>query len=159
MGRCPLTVQRGSGWSSVRSNVPGRCAVGFTSGADALHALRQRSIQPEVSSQASGSLPSTGWTTHGCSIFNVAAPGCNGRSVALEVQVPDRVLFVLRLWIGHCLWQDGTRALERALPTSKHSPDRACVLCSMHRLAWNTLETGLDETRATSSIVKAAIRT
>ena len=64
----------------------------------------------------------------------------------------------LRLWIGHCLWQDGTRALERALPTSKHSPDRACVLCSMHRLAWNTLETGLDETRATSSIVKAAIR-
>jgi hypothetical protein len=29
----------------------------------------------------------------------------------------------------------------------------------MHRLAWTLLETGLDETRATSSIVKAAIRT
>lgn len=112
MGVLPDDIPRGSGWSMVPSNVLGRCAVGFTSAADALHALRQRSIQPEVSSQASGSLPSTGWTTHGCSIFNVAAPGCNGRSVALEVQVPDRVLFVLRLWIGQLPlagWHAGPR--------------------------------------------------
>ena len=54
------------------------------------------------------------------------------------------------LWIGHCLWQDGTRALERALPTPEHSPDRARVLCSMHRLAWTHVETGLDDSGATS---------
>ena len=71
--------------------------------------------------------------------------------------MPDRVLFVLRLWIGHCLWQDGTRALERALPTPEHSPDRACVLRSMHRLAWTRVEAGLDESRSTSSIMMLAM--
>ena len=63
----------------------------------------------------------------------------------------------LRLWIGHCLWQDGTRALERALPTPEHSPDRACVLRSMHRLAWTWVEAGLDESRSTSSIMMLAM--
>ena len=81
----------------------------------------------------------------------MAAPGCDGRSVALKVQVLERVLFTLRLW------QDGTRALERALPALEYSPDRACLLRSMHRLAWTRLEAGLDESRSTSFIVMLAM--
>ena len=61
----------------------------------ALHALRRRSFQPEVRSQASGSLPSTKWRTRGCSTFILVAPRCHGRSVALEVQMLERVLSTL----------------------------------------------------------------
>ena len=110
-------IRRGSGWSSVLSQVPGRRAVGFASGAEALHALRQRSFQPQVRSQASGSLLSTKWRTHGYSTSSGVAPGCHGASVALEVQMPERVLFTLRLWIGQ-VSLTGRHAAPRTSPAN-----------------------------------------
>ena len=85
LGLLPLTFWRGSRNYTGLNNDLGRRAVGFTTGADALHACACESTQPQVCGQAIAGQPVSNGSPVSFCCCKLAAPGCDGRSVALEV--------------------------------------------------------------------------